>query len=197
MNVPPRLLLAAALLACCHDPTAAPATRPSAPAARPAAPATPPTTPAPATAPGTAAAATAPAVWEALAPEARQQLAASPLTVLLLPSPELARSAVITTGERWYAASYHRDEHGISIHATDVVHENVAGAAPPPARDRVRGVPALVQVNEGIQSVAWEEHGVHYVVEVECERPFEDVRCTSDAYVRSLAESLVAVRGAR
>jgi hypothetical protein len=70
-------------------------------------------------------------------------------------------------------------------------------AALPPAlgRDVVRGRDAWITQNEGIWSATWTEHGVSYVLEVECARPGEDARCASDAYVRALAEELVFVGG--
>jgi len=69
------------------------------------------------------------------------------------------------------------------------------GDLPPTlGRHQVRGRPAWITRNEGIWSATWEEHGVSYVVELECGDP-DDARCESDAHLREIAESLVFVGG--
>jgi hypothetical protein len=108
--------------------------------------------------------------------------------------PADARAATVTRGEHFYAVSLRRGEVTLSIHATDVVHPAPPGAnVPPPPPDHIRGVPARILVNEGIRSITWDDAGVSYVLEVECYRPFEDQRCTEDAFIRATAESLVMV----
>ncbi len=133
-------------------------------------------------------------VRAALTSTARAEIARSPVAALLPRDIELASAAVVTTGAKWYAASIRHGDRTISIHATvGAAHDPPPDVRPPPRRHRVRGFLASVTQNEGIQSVAWEEGGVSYVVEVECFQPFEDERCKNDDYVRGLAESLVRV----
>jgi hypothetical protein len=137
------------------------------------------------------------ALRDALPPEMLQRIATSPVAVLLPSDPAIASVAMMTVGEHWYAAQIPQTGHSLYIHATDVVHDQIQG---PPAvipRVRVRGRDALVQINEGIQSVAWDENGVYYVLEVECADPAGDAHCTDDAYARSMVEALVPVRVAR
>ena len=81
-----------------------------------------------------------------------------------------------------------------SIHATDAVHHAELNEEVPEAKLRVRGQPARTTVNEGIRSLSWEEAGVAYVIEVECEAPFEDARCTEADYIQDLAASLTTSR---
>lgn len=104
-----------------------------------------------------------------------------------------APDAIVMGGPRFHAVSLRRDELTLSIHASDVVHappEEGAEEGPPP-QYIVRGAEARMTVNEGIKSVAWREGGAFYALEVECFRPFEDPRCTEDAFVLAQAESLV------
>lgn len=67
--------------------------------------------------------------------------------------------------------------------------------APAVGTDIVRGRPAWITQNESIWSATWQEHGVTYVVEIECSRP-SDRRCADDALLREVVESLVLVGGA-
>ena len=105
-----------------------------------------------------------------------------------------APDAIVTGGPRFHAVSLRRDELTLSIHASDVVHAPPEeGAEDSPPQYVVRGTDARLTVNEGIKSVAWSEGGAFYALEVECYRPFEDPRCTDDAFVLAQAESLVEV----
>ncbi len=84
----------------------------------------------------------------------------------------------------------------VSVSATRVSHRY---ADIPPAKGpaRVRGgKEAFITQNEGIWSVTWFEHGVSYVLEVECERPGDDARCADDAFIKTLVEDLTFVGGA-
>ncbi|MDZ4064539.1 MAG: hypothetical protein U1E22_07725, partial [Coriobacteriia bacterium] len=55
---------------------------------------------------------------------------------------------------------------------------------------------ARVSRSRGVVSATFMAFGVAYVIEVTCDRPFEDVRCTEDDYVRSLLADLVVAGGA-
>ncbi|MCS6800246.1 MAG: hypothetical protein NZ898_17280, partial [Myxococcota bacterium] len=110
---------------------------------------------------------------------------------LLLPRP-YAERAIATSGEHFSALSARLDDVSLSLHGTVLVH---ATASPHDAqrvrrRHHVRGVPALVLVNEGIRSVTWHERGVDWTLEVECVRHETDPRCTQDAFLLELASRL-------
>ncbi len=122
----------------------------------------------------------------------RRALANAPVAALLLPEGWNERSTV-TSGRGFYAVSARDGEISVYLHATDVVHHGGDGREAPAPEHEVRGVPARILVNEGIRSVTWERGGTSYVLEVECFRPFEDERCTEDAFLCDLAERLVEV----
>ena len=82
----------------------------------------------------------------------------------------------------------------VVVSATRVSHR-YADIPPVKGNRSVRGLPAFITENEGIWSVTWFEHGVSYVVEVECARPSEDARCADAAFVSELAEGLVFIGG--
>jgi hypothetical protein len=134
-----------------------------------------------------------PSAVEGLPAASRAALDAAPVAMLLLPD-DRAEASLVTSGEHWAALSYRDAELTISIHATDVSHPVVQDdellQLPPPGAS-VRGEPARVTMNEQIQSVTWNEGPVSYVLEVECARPFEDVRCTESGFVLELADRLV------
>lgn len=133
---------------------------------------------------------------EALSQTSRAQVDRSPVPVLLFPE-RFATDTVVTTGPRWYAASFHREgEITLSIHATDVVHNRLSERetqAITPAFHEVRGEPARASVNEGIRAVTWTHEGVAYALEVECYHPFSDDRCTEPYWALDLADELVAL----
>jgi hypothetical protein len=137
------------------------------------------------------------AALEGLSAEARQTVLGSSVRPLLLPR-EHAAASLITAGPRWVAISARGEGITLSLHATDH-HHSVVGdeelAQVPPPSATVRGEAARVTSNEGIRSVAWMEQGVAYALEVECERPFEDTRCTEDAFLLELADRLVSLEG--
>ena len=131
--------------------------------------------------------------FEAMTPEAQATVrGASVRFLLLLPAP-YARSAIATSGSRWSALSARVDALTVSLHGTNTTHDahltldEVQRAEP---TRTVRGAAARVLVNEGIRSVAWNEHGVDWSLEVECYAPDTDVRCTEDAFVVELAARL-------
>lgn len=148
------------------------------------------------TAPGTLA--------QSLSTGSRDAVARSQIAPLFFGTAPDARGATITSGPHFYAVSLPRDGHSLVLHGVDVVHAEAeampldsAQAASAAPRATVRGRPATMLVNEGIRSVAWEENGTHWSVEVECFRPFDDPRCTDDEYVLAEAAALVSLRGAR
>jgi hypothetical protein len=127
--------------------------------------------------------------------ESREALARVPFPVLLLPARWSPR-VMSVEGQRWVAESAHQDGVHLALHGTDVAHpdlrdEEVANVPTPTTL--VRGVPAWITLNEQVRSAAWNEGAVAWSLEVECERPFEDTRCTEDEFVRTLAEALEVV----
>lgn len=134
--------------------------------------------------------------FTALSQTSREQLERSPVTPLLFPE-RYADATVVTTGPRWYAASYHEDgEITLSIHATDVVHSRLSerdAERITPEFHEVRGEPARATVNEGIRAITWTHEGVAYALEVECWQPFSDDRCTEPYWALDLADELVEV----
>ncbi len=141
------------------------------------------------------AALTAPAQGGALAamtPEARDVVGSASVPFLLLPPP-YAEVAVATSGPRWSALSARAGELTVSLHGSDLAHDaqltlaEVQRAEPTAS---VRGARARVLVNEGIRSVAWNERGVDWSLEVECFHPDTDARCSEDAFLLDLASRL-------
>jgi len=134
----------------------------------------------------------------------RDAVERAPIAPLFFGTAQSGEGSVVTAGPHFYAVSVHRDGHSLALHGVDQVHAQVLdeGAtevrgAPNGANSTVRGRPATILVNEGIRSVAWEEDGAFWSVECECDRPFDDPRCTQDAYLLREADALVSLRGAR
>jgi len=122
---------------------------------------------------------------------ARARADAAPVTVLLPRHPAAVAGAVITFGQSWAAASLPLEGAVVYVHATDLRHDPPERADAQAPDLRVRGQNARVAENEGIRSVTWTEGGVTHAVEIECDRPADDVRCTGEAYVLAFADALV------
>ncbi len=107
-------------------------------------------------------------------------------------APELTRNAIVISKPTFLAWSSFTDDRAltVSLSSSVVVHQHAEVRPAAPTSSVRDGKPAWVLQNEGIWSVAWEEFGVWYVVELECSRPGEDARCKDDAAVRSVVESL-------
>jgi hypothetical protein len=129
---------------------------------------------------------------------AREAVSRSRVPVLLPKRDALLARAVVMPSAHYTAVSIPADdrEHGvtISLQANRVAHR-YAEVPPALGSDVVRGHDAWITQNEGIWSASWTEHGVSYVLELECARPGDDPRCENDAALRALAEELVFVGG--
>lgn len=133
----------------------------------------------------------------ALPGEARRSIGASRLPILLPEDPALLASTIVTSGAHFVAWSAEGDGLHISLHGTDYRWRVGTDAAPPPGTDQVRGRLAVVSENEGIQTATWDEDGLAWALDVECEQVYDDARCTEQSYVRALAETLQGFGGAR
>lgn len=131
--------------------------------------------------------------------DARALIERSTVPVMLPRTRGLAERARFVAKPTFFAASIAGSEEHEGLHlaisATKIVHRH-RGIDPLKATATVRGgKPAWVLQNETIWSVSWEEHGVSYVVDLECARPSEDARCESDAAILAIVEELTFVGG--
>jgi hypothetical protein len=133
------------------------------------------------------------AALAAVPPEARAQLAAAPVPVLLPSYSELTSSGVLVVKEHWYSFSARHDDLTVFVSATKLAH-HYPSIAPVTGRDTVRGMQGFVTRNEGIWSATWIEHGVSYTLEIECADPSE-ARCATDALLLQTAGDLAYVGG--
>ncbi|GAB4210835.1 MAG: hypothetical protein OHK0013_31950 [Sandaracinaceae bacterium] len=127
--------------------------------------------------------------------ESRAALARVPFRVLLLPARWSPR-VMSTEGQRWVAQTAHADGIHLSLHGTDVEHPDLRDGEVenlPVPSTLVRGVPAWVTLNEQIRAVSFHDGAVAWSLEVECDRPLDDTRCTEPGFALDLAEQLEAV----
>jgi hypothetical protein len=125
----------------------------------------------------------------------REALARAPFPVLLFPA-RLQSQVITAEGEPWAAVTATDDGLHLSLHGTDrehpVLRDEEVATLPSPTTF-VRGGPAWVTLNEQIRSAAWHEGAVAWSLEVECDRPMDDPRCTEADFVLRLAETLERV----
>ncbi len=139
------------------------------------------------------------AVVASLSEDARVRVARSTVPVMLPADLDLTRAARVVDKPQFTTAAFSDRETGkgvsVFVSATKVAHR-YGHIRPAERASQVRGgKPAWVLENESIWSVSWDEHGVSYVLEVECARPSEDPRCASPDFALSLVESLRFVGG--
>jgi hypothetical protein len=131
-----------------------------------------------------------------LSAEARAAIAGVTLPVLLPRDAALLAGAVITRGPTWYAASLHPSGHHVSIHGTKLEVHHPALVDSIPEERRPRPGQTTLSRTHGIVSVAFQAFGASYTLDVECDAPESDVRCTEDAYALALVEGLGVAGGA-
>lgn len=97
--------------------------------------------------------------------------------------------------ENFYTASITGDRVVIEVFGTRLAHTRAPDARA--ARNFAAGSNdgyRIAQTEYG-QEVHFNRYGAAYSVTIECDRPEQDTRCTSQAYARQLAEALVIVAG--
>jgi hypothetical protein len=131
-----------------------------------------------------------------LSDDARAAVEAATLPVLLPRDASLLTGAVVTRGPTWYAASLHPAGHHITINGRKLaVHQPSLANDVPEDQRRQPGETTLSRTH-GIVDVAFEAFGASYTLNVECEAPTSDVRCTEDEYALSLVRDLGVAGGA-
>lgn len=136
-----------------------------------------------------------------LAPVTPQQadtLGKATLPVLLPDAPAWLQAGVATAERDWYALSVNRD--GVMLYVQGDRLATLDPDLPPANFDVPTWTRPLVTRNEATVDATFLAFGVSYLVAVECARPYEDVRCTEDAFVLAQVASLrrlavPAVRG--
>lgn len=108
---------------------------------------------------------------------------------VLLPSVEgLTKSAVITTGPNWYAASMDQGDVTVLVSGTT---EHLSTV-----KDQVAELPVFgdhnlsLQRSEGIVELSFAAYGAVYSIDIECFHHTSDPSCTEDQYAISIADEL-------
>lgn len=128
----------------------------------------------------------------------QQKIDRAPVPVLVPKTKGLLENLEIVVREQFVAASgdgtgEHEGVH-VFVSATKLAHR-YSSHKPIERTHTVRSLPGWVLQNEGIWSANWEEHGVSYLVEVECSAPGSDNRCANSDYLMKLTNELSFVGG--
>jgi hypothetical protein len=138
----------------------------------------------------------------AVLPEAARERLRDVSLPVLLPAPEAVGGkapyarAVATRGAHWYSVAVPDDGASLSIFGTRkaVVRPGLAppeeerGAQDPTGKGQ--GTSPHISRTHGIVQATFRRFGAAYSVEVTCEAPETDPRCTKDAYVRRLVAAM-------
>ena len=131
-----------------------------------------------------------------LSEQAQGVVGDSPVPVILPDDDQLLASAHITVGDAWYEASMQGDGHSVAINGTHRSH-SAPGAGGKKEDDHSQPQGHLLTRTHGIVTLAIEEFGVAYAIDVECENPLENPLCAKDEYVLSIAENAGVVGGTK
>lgn len=123
----------------------------------------------------------------------QKELKVAPVPALVPQASQLLSAGTATRGPSWYAVSMGLDGHTVFVsgNRTEVFVPGVSDTRTAPS-----DFDARVSRSRGVVSATFLAFGAAYVIEVTCDRPFDDVRCTEDDYVRSLLADLVVAGGA-
>ena len=134
------------------------------------------------------------AAREALPDDARAAIRLAPLPVLVVNRPGLLAASKLMVHRHWVALASQHDGVSVSISGKRIKHRypHLPSAT---GNVRVRGLPAFVTANEQIWSASWQQYGVTYTIDVEC-NTLPDLRCDDGRFVVELSESLVHVGSA-
>lgn len=131
----------------------------------------------------------APRISPSLLPQSSQSLlTVCPVPALLPKEPSLLQVVKATRGQDWYGASMTLED--INVFVTGTRKERSL----PSLNSRLPEDEMRVVRFTGIATVSFRAWGAAYSIEVECQRPLEDSRCTEDQYILSLAHNLGVVR---
>jgi hypothetical protein len=124
--------------------------------------------------------------------EKQQKAARDSAVPVLLPDREaLLRSALITTGPGWYAASMAEGQATITISGNSRVIRIEGIPEPPPLGD-----PNLkAGAGEGRLEVNFKAFGIYYDISVECYDGAKDPHCADERFVMQLMDSLKLAHG--
>lgn len=135
------------------------------------------------------------ATWPALpadvlTPEQAEVVSRATLPVLLPADPALLRAAQLTLGDRWYGASIRADSMSIAILGSRQAFRLPEASLVPPNRPLERSGGVRLSRRQGSPQLAFQAFGAAYWLTIECDRPFDDRRCTEDDTLVTLAEGL-------
>ena len=125
----------------------------------------------------------------------RGALAKTTARVLLPKRTAWRQSAFLTAGENWYAASIDGPDYTITIEGTRQAFDH------PEIRAAFKDGPAgrakpRIGRNELVVEAAFVEHSTAFSVEVDCQHPDKNPRCTQDAFVLQVVADLEVIANA-
>lgn len=121
-----------------------------------------------------------------------QAVAKASLPVLLPGDAALASSAFVTSGDLWYGADLQADGIHVFVHGSRGARPNDLKLTPEQT-ENLRNF--TIYRSHEIVTLTFQMYGAAYRIDVECDRPTADDRCNKDAFVTSMAESMVFAGG--
>lgn len=113
---------------------------------------------------------------------------------VLVPDVDFLDTAFFTRGEHWYTVDLKGPGHSLVMQGTRAAFKHDLGLTDE-QRESVANF--TVYRSHGIATLAFNHFGVAYAIDVECDQPFKDARCTRDDYLLEIAENLVLAGGSQ
>lgn len=101
--------------------------------------------------------------------------------------------ALLTHNENWYALTATHDGVTMTVHGTR--NAVVVPGMEIPAAAREAADNYVLTRAHGVVTVTWRAFGLSYGLDVECQKPMEDPRCTQDEFALQVAEQLGVIGG--
>jgi hypothetical protein len=124
----------------------------------------------------------------------RDVVSRSTVPVLLPDDDAYLKIAILTAGQAWYAASMPLEGRTVVVGGTRQAFE-VPGLSDQQKEPMLNPHAYEITRTKGIVSLSFKAFGAAYMIDVECAAPMDDLRCTEDKYILSLAENLAIVAG--
>ena len=146
--------------------------------------------------------------WSSVAPKSGQQKASAPYPKVLIEgikdvklpvylSSQFAydKNMLVVADKDFYTISIELENAVVTFQGDRTFQESVAPTNPEFQKITKSSAPVEYLSAEGIMSALFNRHGVNYVINIECEEPKKDKRCTETSLISSLYNSLIMVGG--
>jgi hypothetical protein len=101
----------------------------------------------------------------------------------------------VVADENFYTISFSLQGASVAISGDKTYQESISSPNPEFKKIMKSSPPVAITQAEGIMSAEFNRHGVNYAIEIECDSPKKDTRCTQPTLINELYSRLIMVGG--